>query len=87
MLQHFPIFDLAVKKSRTTQSQHLNIYGCARVSNATYQVSRPSVHVLWRIRYLKAFTIYGRGGHTGHVTLHFFYKSLFSFSNKLSHEI
>ena len=38
------------------------------VFNATYQVIRLSVHVFCRIRFLKVITIYGLGGHIGHMT-------------------
>ena len=36
--------------------------------NATYKVSRSSVYWFWRKRFFKVFTIYGHGGHVGHVT-------------------
>ena len=68
MYQHFPIFELAVKKSRSIQGHHLNNLGSTQLPNASYQVPRPSDNWFWR-RYLKVFTIYGHGGHFGHVTL------------------
>ena len=40
----FPIFDLDVKRSRSTQDHHLNNSGIAGVPNATYEVSRQSVN-------------------------------------------
>ena len=46
----------------------MNNLGSTVVLNATYQVSHPSVHWFLRKRFLKAFTIYGHGGHIGHVT-------------------
>ena len=36
--------------------------------DATYQVSRKSIRRFRRRRFLKVFTIYGHGGHLGHVT-------------------
>ena len=36
--------------------------------DATYQVSCKSACRFRRIRFLKGFTIYGHGGHLGHVT-------------------
>ena len=38
MFKLFPIFDLAVKRSRSTQEHHLNIYGCTGVPISTYRV-------------------------------------------------
>ena len=64
----FLYFNLVVKRLRSTQGQHLNDCGYTGVPSAMYQVSRPSVHVFWKIRFLKVFTIYGHGGHTGHMT-------------------
>ena len=40
----------------------------AGVPNATYQVSWKSARRFRSRRYLKFFTIHGRGGHLGHVT-------------------
>ena len=40
----------------------------AGVPDATYQVSRKLVHWFRSRRFLKVFTIYGHGGHLGHVT-------------------
>ena len=42
--------------------------GSTRIDNATYSVSRSSVKWFWRRRFFKVFTIYGHGGHVGHVT-------------------
>ena len=36
------------------------------MDNVSYQVSRSSVNWFWR-RFFKVFTIYGHGGHLGHV--------------------
>ena len=38
------------------------------IHDATYQVSRSLDYWLWRRRFFKVFTIYGHGGHVGHVT-------------------
>ena len=55
-----------LKRSRTTQGQHLNNFVSARVVDATYEVSQLSQ---WfpRRKYFKVFTIYAHGGHVGHV--------------------
>ena len=42
-------------------------FGSTQVPDAAYQVSRSSAVQFWR-RFLKIFTIYGHGGHLGHVT-------------------
>ena len=46
----------------------MNNLGSTRLDNAKYQVSRSSVYCFWRRRFFKVFTIYGHGGHVGHVT-------------------
>ena len=43
-------------------------YDGPRVPNATYQATRSLALWFWRRRFLKGFTIYGRGGHLGQVT-------------------
>ena len=50
------------------KGHNLNNLGSTRIDNASYQVSRSSIYWFWR-RFLKVFTIYGHGGHVGHVTL------------------
>ena len=40
----------------------------AQGPNASYQATRSLAFWFWRRRILKGFTIYGRGGHLGHVT-------------------
>ena len=67
---HFLIFDLAVKKSRSTEGHHLNNLSSTQVPNATYLVPRPSV-IGSGEDFLKVFTTYGHGGHLGHVTYSF----------------
>ena len=57
MFYHFPIFDLAVKRSKSTQGHNLNNLYITQVPNATYKVSRPSVNWFRRRRFLKVFTI------------------------------
>ena len=52
----------------STQVDNLNNLGSTHIHNATYQVSRSSVNWFWRRRFFKVFTIYGHGGHLGHVT-------------------
>ena len=68
MFQLFSIFDLTIKKSRSTQDHHFNDFGSIKMLEATYYVSRPSLNWLWRRRFLLVFTIYERGSHLGHVT-------------------
>ena len=46
----------------------MNNLDSTQVPNATYKVSRPSVNWFWRRRFIKVFTIYGHGGHVGHVS-------------------
>ena len=41
--------------------------GRPHIFNTTYQAPRSSNFWFWRI-FLKGFTLYGRGGHLGHVT-------------------
>ena len=52
----FSIFDLAVKKSRSTQGHHLNTLSSTWIPNAKYQVPRPSVHWFGRRWFLRVFT-------------------------------
>ena len=46
----------------------MNNLGCVCIDNATYQFSRSSAYCFWRRRFFQVFTIYGHGGHVGHVT-------------------
>ena len=66
-----------------TQAHNLNSLGSTCIDNVTYQVSRSLVYWFWRRRIFKVFTIYGRGGHAGHVTeliyINFHSNSLLSF--------
>ena len=48
--------------------RNLNNVGSTRIDNAIYQVLTSSVYCFWRRRFFKGFTIYGHGGHVGHVT-------------------
>ena len=64
----FPKLTWPLKRSRSSKGHHLNKLRWAGVSDATYQVSWKSAHRFWRRRFLNVFTIYGRGGHLGHVT-------------------
>ena len=61
-------FDLGENRSRSTQGHNLNNFGSTPIHNTTYQVSRSLVYWFWRRRFFKVFTIYGHGGHVGHVT-------------------
>ena len=62
-----PNLPLPLNRSRSLEGHHLNKLSWAGVPNTTYQVSWKSAH-RFRRRFLKGFTIYGRGGHLGHVT-------------------
>ena len=53
--------------SWSTQGDNLNNFGSTCIDNATYKVSRSSVYWFSRRRFIKVFTIYGHGGHVGHV--------------------
>ena len=79
---HRQQFDLAVKRSRSTQGHHLYKLCRAQVLNATCQVSRSKNFRFWR-RFLKVFTIYG----LGHVTRMIFTKFMFLLSKKAPHKI
>ena len=61
-------FDLGLKWVKINPGSYLNNLGSTRIHTATYQVSRSSVNWFWRRRFFKVFTIYGHGGHPGHVT-------------------
>ena len=62
------MFDLAVNRSRSTQEHYLNILDSTLVSNATYRISRQSVHLFERRRFLKVLIMNRYGGHVGHRT-------------------
>ena len=53
---------------RPTQGHYLNYLCITSVHNATYQISRQSVHCFQRRRVLKAFTKNRHGSHIDHVT-------------------
>ena len=55
-------------RSRSTQGNHLNKFGSTQIPDAAYQVSMSLAFWFQRRRFFKVFTIYGHGGHTGHVT-------------------
>ena len=67
MFKHFPIFDLAVKRSRSVQGRYLNSLGSTQVHTciSRFKVNGPLVQ---EKKILKAFTTYGQGCHVGHVT-------------------
>ena len=48
---------------------HLFKPGWTFISNATYQVPRLLAYWFQRRRCLMGFTLYGHGGHLGHVTI------------------
>ena len=66
--QKGPILTLLWNRPRSTQGHHLNKVGSTRAPDAAYQVSMSSAFWFWRRRFFKVFTIYGHGGHLGHVT-------------------
>ena len=75
LLYHFPIekpklpnLTLPQNRSRSLQGHHLNKLLWTVVPNATYQVPWKLSNRLWCRRFLKGFTIYGCGGHHGHMT-------------------
>ena len=49
----------------------MNNFGSTRVPDTTYQVSKPSLNLFPRRRFLKVFTIYGHGDYSGHRLLSF----------------
>ena len=53
---------------KSTKCHHLNKLGNAWVPNAAYQVSRSSAFQSREKDFQRVFTIYGHGGHLGHVT-------------------
>ena len=82
MYQHFSILDLAVKRWRSTQGRNLNKLWIILFQYDTNQVSLQSIHWFWR-RLWRVSTIYGRGGHLGHVNQTRWYKVSFLYSYKL----
>ena len=63
----FPCLILPYNRSRSIQGHHLNYLVSTLVPDATCKVSRPLVNGSGE-EVLKVFTIYGHGGHIGHVT-------------------
>ena len=63
-----PYLTLLLNGSWSTQSHHFSKLDNTQVLDAMYQVSRVSGHEFWRRGFLKLLTIYGHGGHLGHVT-------------------
>ena len=61
-------FDLGIKWVKVNPGHNLNDLISAHVHTATNQVSRPFVYWFWRRTFFRVFTIYGCGGHVGHVT-------------------
>ena len=59
MFYHFPILDLALKKSRSAQGHHLNNLDSTQVPDAIYQVSRPSITWFLRRRFVKVLPYMG----------------------------
>ena len=57
------VFDLAKNRSRSTQGHNLTKY-----DGPEYQVSLKSFLWLRGLSFSRVFTIYGHGGHLGHVT-------------------
>ena len=53
---------------RGHRDHHLNKLGSVRVPNVVYRISMTSTIRFRRRRFLNIFTIYGHGGHLGHVT-------------------
>ena len=63
-----PNLTLRLNRSRSGLGHHLYKFCRAWVPSATCQVSRSQDFKFFRRRFLKVFTIYGHGGHLGHVT-------------------
>ena len=61
-----PNLTLLYNKPRSLKGHHLNRLDRASAINAAYQVSKSSAIQFLR-RFSKVFTIYGCGGHLGHV--------------------
>ena len=55
---------LPENRSQSTKDHHLNKLGSTRAPDAAYQVSRSSAFCFRK----RVLTIYGHGGHLGHVT-------------------
>ena len=60
--------DLSLNRPGSTQVHHLHMLGSTQVLNVAYPVSRSSALTFQRRTFVKAFFIYGHGGHLGHVT-------------------
>ena len=78
-----PNLTLLWNRSRSTQGHHLNKLGSTRAPNVAYQVSRSSAFWFWRRRFFKVFTIYGHGGHLGHVTWTVWFSSPLSYGGSI----
>ena len=61
-------FDLLVEMSIINLQLSFGRFGRPHFIDAIYQVSRFHVSWLWTRRFSKVFTLYGHGGHLGHVT-------------------
>ena len=77
---------LPLKRSRSTQGHHLNKLGSTRVPDAAYKFSRSSAFWFQRRRIFHVFTIYGNGGHLGHVPWTI-WTNLFPHPTEAPHEI
>ena len=62
------IWSCRKKYQRSTHGYRLSKLGSTAVPDSIYQVSTTSADWIQRRRFLKIFTIYGHGGHLGHVT-------------------
>ena len=60
--------DLAIKIGQGQPKVIFNNLSSTLVRNATYQVSRHSIHWFNRRRFVKVFTMNRHSGHIGHVT-------------------
>ena len=55
----FRIFDIVIKRSKSTQGHHFNNRGSPLVPDATYQVSKPLVNALWSKIFLNVLAYMG----------------------------
>lgn len=56
--------DIAIKRLKLTHGHYLTNIGITGVPDATYELSRSSIHWFWR-KLQKVLTIFGYGGHAG----------------------
>ena len=81
------ILTLVWNRSGSTQGQNLKNLGSTCIDNAIYQVSRSSVYLFWRRRFLRFLPYMGMGPCWSCDPNHLYKFSFPLFSHKLPHEL